>query len=366
MSRLLPSRFGLLFGFRSMCALAAFAVAPSALSQIITNPPTDHPVCVDGSKDATGATSGGYISGSLYKGLEGDPLRNSLATFVLGIDEDDLRGPLALFADFSFLRRTNAFGNDEFVANMKFPVCIGDVPYANSVLQMRSSALIPTGAIMFDLNGDGIPDTDPALYGVKAAYGFDVSSLDAVVPHLTMELKVPLNTPKRFGGIFPNAGLRGIYKPDPALWFVTAATNDGIGDQSAARVSFNNLGVVTTDLSDVPYRMLIDVKPGNADNTINNTDNGSLTVAILTGGGFNALSVNPSTLTVGDPTLTGRSPIQRWQIKDVDNNGTPDLLAFFDIAIGSNSINTATTVLEVRGNNTTGDPVSGKEGVRVN
>lgn len=70
--------------------------------------------------------------------------------------------------------------------------------------------------------------------------------------------------------------------------------------------------------------IFIDIKPGDYLNSLNLRARGLVPVAILTGAGFDASTVDPGTVTFADA-----SP-RKWKMTDVDNDGDLDMLLHFD------------------------------------
>jgi len=70
--------------------------------------------------------------------------------------------------------------------------------------------------------------------------------------------------------------------------------------------------------------IFIDIKPGDYPNSLNLKERGLVPVAILTGAGFDASTVDPNTVTFADA-----SP-RKWKMTDVDNDGDLDMLLYFD------------------------------------
>lgn len=80
--------------------------------------------------------------------------------------------------------------------------------------------------------------------------------------------------------------------------------------------------------------IFIDIKPGDYPNSLNLKAKGLVPVAILTGAGFDASTVDPNTVTFADA-----SP-RKWKMTDVDNDGDMDMLLHFetqDLNIGADS-----------------------------
>ncbi len=74
-----------------------------------------------------------------------------------------------------------------------------------------------------------------------------------------------------------------------------------------------------------PLEVAIDLKPGNRRNVINPAKKGRFWVAILSGEAFDALQVDPGTVTLG----SGAAKPDRFRIKDVNRDRLPDLMLRF-------------------------------------
>jgi len=101
----------------------------------------------------------------------------------------------------------------------------------------------------------------------------------------------------------------------------------------------------------------IDIKPGSDPNSINLSSKGVVPVAVLTTDDFDAIDVNPDTV-----SFAGASPI-RWVIEDVDGDGDMDLLFHFktqDLNLDQHSIE-ATLIGEIY----VGIPIEGTDTVNI-
>ena len=96
-------------------------------------------------------------------------------------------------------------------------------------------------------------------------------------------------------------------------------------------------------------------------------DNRRLSVAILTTADFNALSVDDSTVTLGDPALSGVATPIRSRARDVDRDGDRDmLLIFFRCdSVANDALNVNSTELVLTGNTFGGTPITGTDSVIV-
>jgi hypothetical protein len=117
----------------------------------------------------------------------------------------------------------------------------------------------------------------------------------------------------------------------------------------------------------------IDVKPGSDVNPINQRAQGRLPVAVLTSHTFDATTVNPATVTVGDEAGTDTRVATRnngtlfASLEDVDGDGDVDLVLHFEVRalVGNGDLTPTSTKLVLRGATTSGTPVRGEDVVRV-
>jgi hypothetical protein len=82
-----------------------------------------------------------------------------------------------------------------------------------------------------------------------------------------------------------------------------------------------------------PVAVRIDVRPGSDVNPINLSAQGTVPVAILTTGSFDAATVDrPTVRFAGAPVATKPNGRLQWSLEDVDGDGDADLLLHFRIA----------------------------------
>lgn len=138
-------------------------------------------------------------------------------------------------------------------------------------------------------------------------------------------------------------------------------------------ISFFNVGTFTvglqvtdagelsdTDTANVtiyPVPIKIDIKPGSDVNPINLASNGVVPVAVLTTNDFDAVNLDPATV-----TFAGASPV-RWVQTDVDLDGDMDLLFHFNTqALKLNSNSTEASLI---GRTFNGQAVEGKDSIKI-
>jgi hypothetical protein len=70
--------------------------------------------------------------------------------------------------------------------------------------------------------------------------------------------------------------------------------------------------------------VIIDIKPGSNQNSINLKSKGVVPVAVLTTDGFNAATIDPATV-----EFAGASPV-KWKLEDIDDDGDDDMMFHFN------------------------------------
>lgn len=79
------------------------------------------------------------------------------------------------------------------------------------------------------------------------------------------------------------------------------------------------------------------------------------------------MSIDPETVTLGDPMLSGRVGALRTHVRDVNRDGHPDRVFFFRVRalVDGSAINRTTTRLVVRGKTRAGISIIGMAAVRA-
>jgi hypothetical protein len=117
-------------------------------------------------------------------------------------------------------------------------------------------------------------------------------------------------------------------------------------------VNFPNLRVMRA-----PTLVTVDIEPGNSANSINPNSRGSIPVAILTTNTFDAVQVDPLSVTFGVlPTMESH---YRGHVEDVDGDGNADLLFHFDIQ--STDISCSDTEIWLLGETFDGELITGSD-----
>jgi hypothetical protein len=209
----------------------------------------------------------------------------------------------------------------------------------------RYLALFRGGATVqmtYDGNNDGIPDpfslisidvlAGPLNVGIKYVDGSIAvyNDLTAGVTWFLIDannlIRATLEVPPdgASGRAVDNIAFEPATGPPPAP---SRATSNGPGPHfTPPYLNPPPLSLYFTHRAPPPK---IDVKPGDHTNAIDPQDTGNLLVAILTTPGFDARSVNCSSIRLG-PHLPTAIPKQ-CTVEDVDGDGDADLLAVFSI-----------------------------------
>jgi hypothetical protein len=132
------------------------------------------------------------------------------------------------------------------------------------------------------------------------------------------------------------------------------------GNQNLFNLSFSGSNTFIVYLEDPvtsEEQVEIDIKPGSYPNSINLGSNGVVPVAVLTGGGFDVATVDPSTV-----VFAGASPL-RWALEDVDDDGDLDIV--FHFKTQELDLDESSTEATLTGQTDSGDDISGTDDVRI-
>ena len=107
--------------------------------------------------------------------------------------------------------------------------------------------------------------------------------------------------------------------------------------------------------------VVVDVRPGSPENSVNPKSDGVISVAILSGQGFDATTVDQSTVTLGSGAGAAISGSE--QFRDVNADGLPDVVLRFhteDIGIQCGDVSVSLT-----GQTANGIPIQGADAIRT-
>jgi hypothetical protein len=146
------------------------------------------------------------------------------------------------------------------------------------------------------------------------------------------------------------------YTPNPGFSggdSFTYSANDGIADSNTATVT------ITVSPAGGTIQVDIDIKPGSDPNSINLKSKGVIPVAILSGGGFDAETVDPLSVTFE----TAPPDHEHSGLKDVDHDGDLDLVMHFRTQLAQIASNATDACLS--GETTGGQGIEGCDSIRI-
>jgi len=122
-----------------------------------------------------------------------------------------------------------------------------------------------------------------------------------------------------------------------------------------------------------PVEVVVDIKPGSEGNPVKLGSQGRIPVAVLTTPDFDAASLDPASITLGnddgsDPPVAARNNGTLMAgLKDVDQDGDLDLVLHFETQalVSSGDLGAGTIELILNGLTTEGTAVQGRDAVRV-
>ena len=151
---------------------------------------------------------------------------------------------------------------------------------------------------------------------------------------------------------------------EPEQWGVSAPENSSFVSWYPGNVVyFDDLRVWTAEGA---VTVRVDVKPGSESNPINLRSRGLLPVAIFSEAGFDALEIDPSTVTVAGASVAVRGRQCRCMAheEDVDGDGLMDLLVQVETR-ALDAAELASGYAVVSGETYAGEPFEGSDAVRV-
>jgi hypothetical protein len=137
--------------------------------------------------------------------------------------------------------------------------------------------------------------------------------------------------------------------PDAGIYYVMLTVVDDDG----------GVGYDIVEIEVKPIPITIDIKPGSWPNAFNLNPNGVTSIAVLTTDDFDAMTVDPTTITIEHYAV----PL-RWSIEDVDGDGDLDMV--FKFARVDLDLHEDTTSLTLYGKNLDGFDIAGEDAVWIN
>lgn len=283
----------------------------------------------------------------------------------------------------------------------------GDAAPANSPSQVPGLPLVPGTSLQFSASGlvTHGPSAEPFIETSGPDGGTSVLAHDFGPENGIADVTAPINS---LMGVFLGPELPHLSSAPGPLDFSTVESRDYlmlrpalqqvffIGDgrtragqlqsivipQGASRLFLgpmdasqyhNNTGsFLVTILRDPATAVVIDVKPNRPFNRIEVEkhvckDDDRLLVAIISTPDFDARSVDPATLQIGDPTLGGTAAAARTRARDVDLDGDQDLAIAFDLCtlVSNDALAASSRELILNGLTIDGTPVRGRDMVQV-
>lgn len=134
-------------------------------------------------------------------------------------------------------------------------------------------------------------------------------------------------------------------------------------------------GVLAQQDRDTPFRVNgtteipvdVDVLPSDDPNEVSLKSKGVLPVAVLSSADFDAATLDPTTIRLGDPELSGVAQPVRCSWEDVDLDGRIDLVLKFSMPtlVANGAIDADSLELSLTGETTDGGAVAGSDAVVV-
>jgi hypothetical protein len=194
----------------------------------------------------------------------GSPLANSL--LLAAVAQGTVAEPPSLYLMYDYLDRTNSFTGlppGSHIADITFPLIVpapgGNTQKKNITVKFQTNSTPGSPTSFFDIfvdlnDGSGLHPA--SAFDLEGAAGFGVTpttivgtgTLFSTVPHLLVELEIPLDIPAGFsnpaaGGKFDPGGQHGPdgggYSPDPAFWGGNISNNAIDPPSSAAIFQIN-------------------------------------------------------------------------------------------------------------------------------
>jgi hypothetical protein len=246
------------------------------------------------------------------------------------------------------------------------PVVLGNLTdlYDLLLCQNQLSGPIPaelgnlTKLVRLELHDNELTGPIPGSFGnltlLESLWLAD-NHLGGLVP---LEVAILGGSPPTSGHCAFVSGNDGLYMPDIKPYRDADLDNDGY----ICELGFSSILPVA-----------IDLKPGGYPNSINLRAAGRISVAVLTTEHFDATTVAPVTVTLGDNygydtgVATRRNGSLVSSLEDVDGDGDLDLVLQFELEalVANGDITENTTLLILNGGTMAGGPIRGEDTVRI-
>jgi len=253
---------------------------------------------------------------------------------------------IAFTPDGAFAYVTNVFTDSVSVFDTATNTLVSTVQSVGKF--PRGVAITPDGAFAYVVNQVGTV----SVIDINLKYVVSTINLAAGVDILEVAI-----TPDGAFAYVPNPTSKNVFVIDTKTntIFATVEGNDSPGDLAitpdgtfvyVTMVSSNKVSVINTTTNAVVANIevefgpldiaiggpklitvAIDIKPGDANNSINPKSNGEIPVAILAKDGLDVSQINPATIRFGK---TGEeNSLSHYALKDVDKDGDLDLMLYF-------------------------------------
>ncbi len=295
----------------------------------------------------------------------------------------------------------SSYGAYSYYYSRYMTVCYEDnqPPVANAGVDQSFDCVVGSQSVSLDGSGSSDPDGDALSYSWSGAFGTasgvnpsislgggthtitltvddgngGVASddltvtvvLDTEAPELDApaDITVNANTAGGFSGLIGEAIALDACDPAPAV------SNDApalfpLGDTEVTYTAVDEAGnssSATQTVTVEPFPVVVDIKPGNSNNSVNHRSKGVIPVAILSDANFDATGIDVSSLSFGPD---GASTAHNGHIEDVDGDGDDDLMLHFRTQ--ATGVSNSTTALCMTGLTASGIPIAGCDGINGN
>ncbi|MBC8191103.1 MAG: T9SS type A sorting domain-containing protein [FCB group bacterium] len=189
--------------------------------------------------------------------------------------------------------------------------------------------------------------------------------LDTDAPELEApaDLMVYANTAGGFSGAIGDAIAVDACDPTPVV-SSDAPALFLLGDTEVTYTAVDAAGNSSTGTQTVtvePFPVTVDIKPGSDNNSVNPKSRGVIPVAILSEAGFDATTIDVSSLSFGPG---GAATAHSGHIEDVDDDGDDDLMLHFRTQ--ASGVSSGDVALCLTGFTLSGIPLAGCDGINGN
>ena len=205
--------------------------------------------------------------------------------------------------------------------------------------------------------------TDAAFTSEVSSYFFDVSGATA-----------PVLAPGTYWLAFDMVNEADGFRPS----FYWGAKAPAVGSPALVQGEVEGEWVSFGDDQDLGFSLFgfstgIDIRPGSDENPVNLRSRGLLPVAVLSTDAFDATTLDPAAITLGDndgadtPVATRRNGTLFASLEDVNEDGLLDLVLHFEVQalVANGDLDAGTTFLVLNGATSDGGPLRAADAVRI-